>query len=292
MFGPSDSDIQGRRTHHRSATFAGLLSDLEQTFKGRFSVPDDWDILFLTGSGTLANEIVCSSFNTWVDGDVGRPFAQRLAQLAVRHRTGQFRRPKCLAFVGYDTASSTVGTCPEDVSHCHSTFADLVSAFPYYLPDRRVDLWSTVNCKQLGGSPVMSILAVGPNAQRVVWNDDVDSVLNLTSYLRYRQVGQTPHTPVVPLYVELLKMLEAFDLSAFRCSVDYRRRVLESVVPPDMMTGTGPVFTFRPSSLPEHVLKKWDVYPGCFGPQVFLYSGTDRDFNDFVDDIRSIPWPC
>ena len=292
MFGPSDSWVRGRRVHHRSSQFHNTLWELESAFKDKFGVPRDWAVLFLTGSGTLANEIVCQSYFTSVVAKSEREFSLRLLQLALRHRgLGANARPCCLAYVPYDTASSSVEAAPS-LSPDELLFADMVSAFPYYDPDPAVGIFSTVSCKQLGCTPILSILAVSPDAQERLWKDDSESVLSLQSYLRWRDRGETPHTPSAPLYAELLAEIGGFEIEPFRRKIDKRRQKLEAVVPKTACCGIGPVFTFLPSVALCGIQRKWDLYTGAVGPQVFLYAEYDEAFDQLCDDLRRVEWPC
>jgi len=97
MFGPNGWALFGDAStfHHRSPEFRGLYRKTRELFKERFSIPDDFDVVFVTGSGTLANEMVISSMGGFWDCMYNdAEFGHRLQALAEEHQ-GNFDRKIC-----------------------------------------------------------------------------------------------------------------------------------------------------------------------------------------------------
>jgi aspartate aminotransferase-like enzyme len=289
MFGPNGRSTFGNREetfHHRGARYSRLLAEAEALFRAKFDISADWDVLFLTGSGTLANEAVAASLR-WRAGvlDEDREFASRFAKLLSSHRKYAFalERPHLKVRVAYETADAKfMGGEAEK-----GQIWDMVSAFPYYRPAPEVQVWTTVSSKQLGALPVCSFVVVRRDAYEwLAGADERYSYLNLARYRDALRKGQSPHTPTIALLEDTVATLRTFD-PALECQrINTRRASLMSALPDGIGYGEGPVVCVRPRALPDELVGAWDLYPGKNGPQVFLYAGTDDEFGRFVDDIK------
>lgn len=288
MFGPN-----GRATiaptfannyHHRSVRYSALLSSTIERFKFLFDVPADSDVLFLTGSGTLANEAVLASLKypafIW-DGE--REFASRLRRLLVNYAgesiLGAYSPVRVR--VAYETADARYMGVGD------AQFLDMVSAFPYYRPDPKTLIWTTVSSKQLGAAPVCSLVVVRPEAWETLLRDGSDySYLNLRRYKEALAKGQSPHTPAIALLDDLHTTLRGFDPVEQRRIIDARRALVTSALPPDSYYGEGPVLVLKAGAVSQRLIQHFDLYPGMNGRQLFLYSGTDSDYDRFVRAIK------
>ena len=289
MFGPSEWAFNGITNHHRSPDFHRFLRGLEEAFKRTFDIQENWTVLFMPGGGTLANEIVLSSCVSEVVGP-DLPFVERLRRLSRysgrNHVWGGYNGPIIRACVAYDTATSTV--LPVLPSDRMMTFADCVSSFPYYDIPVDVDAWSTVSGKQLGASPGIGILALSPRFRTAVHSSSSRSILSLSDWLDFHDRGEQPHTPATQLLENLFDHISHFNVETLRKSIDERRNLLEKFVPADKYMGTGPVFTFLADALPKSLVRKWDIYPGSVGPQLFLHAV--GDWTGLLNDLKGIRW--
>lgn len=288
MFGPTP------RLHHREPAFAELHASCDELWRQRFDVPPDYDILFVTGSGTLAIECVFASLLPGLAlsvDDPGATFGGRLARLLDSHGkmyrgdSPELAHGTCIgdACVQYETAESRHN---EFTGRPPPFFVDAVSAFPYYPMPSGTAVLATVTSKQLGTSPGLSVVIV----DRTVWRyfrDGGYSYLNLHEYRdRQRLDWQTPHTPAIGIMEELRDRLRGFDVVAFRRLIDARRTLLLDAGLGGHAIGTGPVLTLAPGTLPEEFARRWGLYQSSVGRQLFLWSERTLDYFRFVEEWR------
>jgi aspartate aminotransferase-like enzyme len=256
--------------HHRSDEFRKLLTDIELEFVEKFGL-QDYDILFLTGNGTFANEAVIYSLKyplqvEYPDAD----FGLRLARTAAAHPKWGDRSRTVAVYTVYETSISRHNLEPVG----ELLFADMVSAFPYWLPSKSVDIFTTVSSKQLGALPVLGIVGIRKGLN--ILDPGVWSSLSLSTHLRFREQHETMTTPAIPLYVDLLRAVREFDRDSFIEKIDRRRRMVIDAVGLENVIGDGPVVTLRKC-------KATDIpgtYPAKTGSQVFLWSGTDMEYEE------------
>jgi aspartate aminotransferase-like enzyme len=289
MFGPNGrATFKGEKAafHHRGPRYRSLLANLQELFRAKFGLSSDTDILFLTGSGTLANEAVAASLR-WRAGvlDENLEFGSRFAKLLLAHdRYAPLdARPHLRVRVAYETADARyMAAHPEK-----GQIWDMVSAFPYYRPAPETLIWTTVSSKQLGALPVCSFVVVRPEAYELLAkSEDRYSYLNLARYRDALLKEQSPHTPTIALLEDTLDTLRRFNPEAECQRINNRRASLMSALPDGAAYGDGPVVCFRHRALPDRLMRLWDLYPGRNGAQVFLYSGHDDEFGEFVADIK------
>lgn len=284
MFGPNVKVGGGEVAyyHHRERAYTDLLLECDDLLRRRLGVGDEYDILFLSGSGTLANESVIFSLADKIRVyEEGTEFGGRLKRLAQTHgaydpTAGQ------QAAVCYETAESRYNfndTISDDV-----VFADCVSSFPYYDPPD-VPIWTTVSSKQIGAAPIVSMVFVREDSWGLLEGAgrEAYSYLNLHRYKAYQEAGQSPHTPAMSCLVDLRNSLQRFPpLEEFRRTIDERREILKSKLP---SIGEGPVFTTPIDTVPWAKSEVWSLYESKRGYQFFLYSGSTDDYKTFVEDL-------
>lgn len=301
MFGPNARAVCGDRLyfHHREPAYRSLLIRVVNLFRAQFDIPNYYDICVLTGSGTLANEAVLASLRTSLTfHSAGGEFTQRLRRLAAAHSRQEVlpsSPDQSWAMVAYETGESRV--CPVEWPVMFGDlesgirFADCVSSFPYYRIPRGADVFTTVTSKLLGGLPVLSLVGVKQSAWK--WflpADQVYSYLSLRRYEEsYRTKFESPHTPAIALLYDFYERLQQFELLDLVTKINDRRKKLEQVFNPDDVIGIGPVFTVKPEAIPLPLATKWDLYRSAHGWQFFLYSGTDEQYDEFLNDLWKVP---
>jgi aspartate aminotransferase-like enzyme len=265
-----------------------LLSDLEEAFVSCFGL-SDYRYLFVTGSGTFVNEIVISSLKNrlimrFIDGEFGRRL-YRMQQSSKEFRLSQ----RHLAAPLYETSISRLNDLGDEVSNY--MFLDMVSAFPYYMPPRGIPIWTTVSSKQIGALPVLGIIAIHKSLMgRGVFVEQPGSCLDVITYLEYREISQTPHTPAMPLYQDLLDTLRSFDRKKLCKKIDSRICQILDVVGTKRVIegGRGPVITFEDFDRLDEVANAFGLYKGRVGYQVFLWTGTDQQYDGFCKVLERI----
>lgn len=291
MFEPNSRTVfDGNVQHsHRSSEFYYLLQELKTTFKKKFNLSDDWEVLFITGSASLALEIVIKSAKDGFDV-LGKDleFAHRLYKICCVYNKNDTVNH---AMVLYETADSY-----RNISSLRGgriNLVDAVSAFPYYMIPDDVNVWVTTSSKLLGSLPTISIIVLQKKVMAYIEEvSHTHTYLNLRSYYDYNeQRGQTPHTPAIPLYYDLLNCLETTNYALQRSMIDARREYLLEVIPRGAIIGDGPVLTFEKSVVPRWIIEEAFLYVTKAGnPQVFLYSGTDKQYEEFYQKLKVVKW--
>jgi hypothetical protein len=263
-----------------------LLRETVSLFKERFGVPASHDVLLLTGSGTLANQAALYTFGSgWSVRQPELEFGGRLKRFL---QTEGLYKPESsnTAWVLYDTDTSHLNEAPAS-SH-GLQMADCVSAFPYYSPPASADVWTTVSSKQLGALPVLGIVVVSPRAwehARFLTNSDHYSYLNLLRWRNAQLNDESPYTPAIPLVEDLRDVLASFDAHNFSSMIDSRRRACERALG-GAVVGEGPVVTVAPGAISDEVATRLDLYRRRGGGhQVFLWSGTDEQYERMLSEI-------
>lgn len=284
MFGPnSRATFDGRTFHHRGSDYHALLYDVIDLLHEKCSIPRTYDLLLLSGSGTLANEAVIASarpggWSVFVEGE----FSQRLVSLALAYKKlGEGGETLHWAAVQYETQNAARSPLQRWPDTGGVSFMDCVSGFPYY-PAPLVDVWTTVTSKQLGALPVMSVVAVKKTAWGVFESPERYSYLNLARYRHSQAVKrESPHTPSIALLADTLAVLQQFDVQELRGRVDFHRWLLVQHFK-DSAHGEGPVLWVDRDRISHEMAVEWGLYPHPHGWQFFLYSGTDQEYCDFI----------
>lgn len=292
MFGPNDkATFDGRRFHHRGQAFKSLLRTVKRTFVEVFGLYD-YDVLVLTGSGTFANEVVLSSFR----GDMqthhcDAEFGRRLMATRDMYDHGPCidLSVKGLAYPLYETSISRLNTVLDVSGTEHMTFADMVSAFPYYDVPTGTDVFTTVSSKQLGGYPVLGIIGIRKDLRiGRFFSHRSGSILDVYRHMAFSGKDETLNTPAIPLYASLLQELENFDLDAHRTKIDDRRDLLLSVLPNELVVGTGPVLTIKKDQRLIPIAERFDLYVSNAGYQLFLWSGDDAAYDELHKCLKTL----
>jgi len=289
MFGPNvKTDERGIYYHHREGMFHSILESLENVLANKFGL-EEYEFVFLTGSGTTANETVIFSFRQrftflFTDAD----FGQRLVNISEAHNK---RLPVVsqIAYPLYETSISRLNIVEDLGTTDALVFLDMVSAFPYYLPPKGTAIWTTVSGKQLGAYPVLGIIGIHKELDLgdYVINSH-GSCLNLLSHLWYRKQHETNTTPAIPLYYDLLQQLLHFDRGALVKKINTRRKKIVHLIGIDNVMGVGPVVTFKPNDKLVPIAVDFNLYKSKAGFQVFLWSGTDGEYEAFYRALERI----
>lgn len=287
MFGPNVSTKINIATdfHHREEAFEDVYSDIIETFRQKFDIPSDYEILVITGSGTLGVEAFISSFRGRLrveSPDLKREkFAGRWRDMI--HHYGKYdERSSHTIKVMYETSLSKYnGDAP-------ATFVDAISGFPFW-PAPQALAWSTVSSKLLGAAPVLSILVMQSDFMRD-YIDSNPSYLNPWKYLEFQRINQTPFTPAIPLFQDLRERLLNFNIIELRQRIETNFNILLSSIEDEELINRDitPVMTIPKDIIPPEVVHKWSLYSHRGGPyvQIFMYSETIDNYEMLAADIK------
>lgn len=286
MFGPAYfTTIQETLDFcHREPKFFDLMTSTSKLFQDRFSL-HDFDILFLSGSGTLAIEslIFSSKKKIHVVGPMGK-FSERWAALSSRYnyekKTDDSLRLSC----AFETSRSErfIG---------NTEIIDAVSSFPYYEIPSSAIAFGTVSSKQLGAAPVLGIVGIRKNAWSSFINDPLPSCLNLSLYQSYAREAQTPFTPAYPLLADLKRKLEAFDVEKLRKKVECVSKMLVDHFGEEHIIGDkiAPAISIKAGRIPEAIARKWNLYGHWKHSsilQIFTYSEEVSAYQRLIEDLK------
>lgn len=268
--------------HHRGSDFHTLVSKITVLMRSKFEISEDFDLLFLTGSGALALEAcVFSAQQLMTPKYTGAKFGRNLEQLTIlHHKYAPDSVNQC--YVHYETSTSKLNESLNAITQ----FVDCVSSFPYYEVPAHADLWVTVSGKQLGAPPGISIVAV----RRELWNgflsleDTRPSYLNLARYELALRKLETPNTPAMSTLVGLHQALRDTNFEYQAQTITERWNKLCDALgePPGQVP---PVYTFK-RRVPE-VHEAFRLY-GQDRTQIFLYAGNDWSFYQLLTALQEL----
>lgn len=278
MFGPNITPS----FDHRSKEFKALYQSCVQLFKKQFQLSNDSIVLFVTGSGTLANEIVLfSSSLTPIVSTTGE-FSRRIKQTSEFHHRNP-TNSKLFTGVCYETADSKKFDCYK------SDFVDCVSSFPYYAPEGKI--WTTVTSKQLGAITGLSVIVVKDRETfDNVFAGEEPSYLSIRRYFDKAQYFQTPNTPNIHGLMDLKKQLESFNLEEHILKINTRRTMIKMLcnLKGIEVYGDGPVMTFAKDAFSESFLNEFEIYQNSGRPQIFLWSGTVKEYEVLYHSLENL----
>jgi len=261
---------------------------LVDTFRQKFNIPKDYEIIFTTMSGTGTMEAFISHFTESMSVEAGdftkEKFARRWKDIASYYSKYDAASQNVLK-VQYETAISLYnGPIGSNV-----VCTDAISSFPYFETPNS-PAWVTVSSKMLGAAPVVGIMVIKRDWLENRMKKDSQSYLNPYLYFRYQNNHQTPFTPAMPLFSDLLQTLQSFNIDENRQKINKHYEILvealglESFVNPS----PSPVLTLKDGVIKTELAKRWDLYgANTQGPiQIFLYSGSTEQYQKLADEIR------
>ncbi len=294
MFGPNvRASIRVRIDyHHRQEKFFSIYENILRRLRSLFRIDDSFEIVLVTGSGTATIETVISSYRgTFRVGGAEGTFRNRWIELARHHHKLDDRGD--LIIVQLETSKSILN----DPGDERPFFVDGISSFPYYDRPPEVQIFATVSSKILGAAPVLGIVIFKKSlVDRFIAADDF-TYFNMNRLLMYGRERQTPHTPAIPLFADLLAKLERFDLAQVRGRIDHHSEILVDALGEENFIGQRrcPVLTLRdPDILPAWILEKYSIYGQWpFGKakkniQIFTYSERTRSYERLARDFKKI----
>lgn len=275
MFGPN----QIPNFSHREIKFEKLYRETVDLFKLKFNV--DGIVLLITGSGTVANEcVISSSRNKCTIATLGG-FSDRLHDTAVHYVSTKEDGPFTKIGVRYETGISKLYDCS------YLDFVDCVSSFPYYTPQGKV--WSTVSSKQLGSITGLSILYIQDlDTLHFLFKDEEPTYFSISKYYNKSLINQTPNTPSISCIENLNNILKNISIEKIVNKIDTNYGILNehfsSLGIP--VIGRPPVFTVNKSYIPEHIIKKYNLYKSGNNIQFFCWTGNEKEYTKFIKELQ------
>jgi 2-aminoethylphosphonate-pyruvate transaminase len=261
---------------HREPEFSALLSECTEMIKpivGLDSHETKYEVVFTTGSGTAANEMVLSSFGA--EGPVlvitNGEFGERLYEVVRLHnskvdqlrfdwqekinlklveKTLRSKKYSLVAMVHHETSTGLLNPIEKvsKLAHAHGALISVdavssIGAEKIELQRWNIDIMTGASGKALSAMPGVGIILV-KNAITKQLNDKTrkSHYLDLHKHLSFKKNHtQTPNTPAVHVFVSLHASLQEITkqgIESFRVSIQERARLTR-----DFLSGIGLTYT-------------------------------------------------
>lgn len=286
MFGPNTyfEDKVNICYSHRDKIFFDLFEEVRRRFSDTFHL-EDYDILFIPGSGTIGVESVMYSFEQGIRViGVDGTFKTRWTEFA-KNRPKRKHSKTFEMFCLLETSCSTN-------FYKEGCIVDAISGFPYY--DIPADTVAFITClnKQLGSYVGLSVVGVRKDKWDLFIDDREMSYLNLARYKSYHSINQAPSTSPTFIYEHLNKVLKSFDLEKFRSRLDTVSEMIVDTVGEQNIIGNkkGPVITLKNGVVPDELARKHDIYGYWAGRpnfQMFTYTQSIDCYSSFLKELRT-----
>ena len=261
MFGPNTHILSELELNfsHRDKDFFILYEEVQNLFKDIFKL-DNYELIFLPGSGTVGIEAVIKRWNDIIS---------------------QYDKDRTLTniemFCQLETSNSSIFSKEDCI-------VDAISSFPFYdLPDN-TKVFITCPNKLIGSYPGLSIVGINKNNLNLVDSSTNFSYLNLSMYLEYSKNYQLPTTAPIQLFKHLKKVLINFNLDRLRDKIAVNSIKLVNIIGEKIC----PVITVKKDNIPLEIAKKYQLYginSNAVNYQIFTYSTDDKSFNNFINEL-------
>lgn len=287
MFGPNTyfKDEVDICYSHRDKCFFDLFGKTRALFSEKFGL-EDYDVLFIPGSGTIGIEALFFSLkdNVRMIGNEGT-FKTRWNQLKE-----QYRKPASNKTHDMFCLLETSRSAPFHAENC---LIDAISGFPYYDIPAGTKAFVTCLNKQIGSYIGLAVVCVRKDFWPSLIDEGVMSYLNLARYRSYHDMNQTPSTAPTHIYEHLYRRLQEFDLNAFRAKIDKVSKTVVDTIGEENIIGAHPcpVITLKNGVIPEDFARTHDVYGYWAGRpnyQIFTYTDKTENYERFLSELRAV----
>ncbi len=242
---------------HREAEFSTILTESIEMLKPIVGIDDSYEVAFITGSGTAANETVISNIGTLGSMLVisNGEFGERLLDVAMLHNNDvdhlsfawqqkidlkavaqklQSKQYFMVAVVHHETSSGMLNPIAQIARLAHKYGAIVsvdaissIAAEEIQVKKWNIDIMVGASGKALSAMPGVGILIVKSKLLNMLKEpSDASHYLDLHKHFYYiRNYIQTPNTPAVHVFVSLhasLKEITKQGVNAFRETIRQR----------------------------------------------------------------------
>jgi len=288
MFGPNKSLELSLKInyHHREPSFSKMLGNTIKLFRNIFGIDENYEILLVTGSGTLAIESFIRSIKVKMrlvgcEGEFKSRW-QKMLNLYNKNSTNC----KNIFFCQLETSVSSVN------KYTKPFFVDAVSSFPYYDLPQGTKAWVTVSSKILGAAPVLGIIVFSKDILDKFISKDIFTYLNIRTMYNFMKINQTHHTPAIPLIVDLYNRLKQFDKETEISKINSNCEILVNSIGKENIIGEVlcPVITVKNGIIPKNIINKYQLYGANINGhfiQIFTYSEKKKMYEKLAQDIEN-----
>ncbi len=285
MFGPNTYINSSDKIDysHRDKEFIDLFGRVRDKFTKKFKL-QEYDILFIPGSGTLGVEAVVWSVLNRIEV-VGHDgvFKSKWEQLTETHKKHT---------ISYEKLYCQLETSNSSIFEEEGCIVDAISSFPYYDIPRDTKIFITCTNKQLGGYPGLSIIGVKKDYWKSLRLPNEFSYLNLSRYQRYNEINQTPSTTPTQIFEHFESVLDTFNKFELKKKIfDNSLKVIESIGEENVIgKKICPVITIDKKLISTKLATKYQLY-GVYTEspnyQIFTYSCDDELYTKFCEELKN-----
>ena len=266
---------------HRDKEFINIYERVSDKFSEKFNL-EDYDILFIPGSGTIGMESIFYSNNSSINviGNEG-VFKKKWQSFSDLYKKNT--HSSIDLFCSLETSNSTI-------FKKENSIVDAISSFPYYSIPKDTKIIATCSNKQLGGFPGLAIVAVKKDYWSYLKSPEEFSYLNLSRYLDFSKKNQTPSTAPTQIFEHFETVLDHFKLSKLKSKINTNsEKIIESIGLENIIgEAQCPVITIKKEFIPIDIAKKFQLYgvnTNGSNYQIFTYSCDDRDYDLFCKEL-------
>ena len=287
MFGPNTYISHNSKIDfsHRDKSFIKLFERVTNKFSDKFDL-DDYDILFIPGSGTIGIESVFYSSKQPIKviGEEGI-FKAKWELFSKIYSRDKANKSEIELFCQLETSESAVF----EKENC---IVDAISSFPYYKLPKTSNIFITCTNKQLGGFPGLAIVCVKKNYWDHLKNSKEFSYLNLSRYLESHSINQTPHTTPTQIFEHFEFVIDNFQIEKLRNKIVNNSQKIAEAIGSQNIIGelTCPVISIEKKNISDQLANKYNLYGlRTNNPyyQIFTYACKDEDYDAFTSDLKN-----
>ncbi len=281
MFGPNQITKYSHQMKysHRTEKFKSLYRKCTQKIIDKFNL-QDYDLVFIPGSGTTGMEAVISSLKTKVN---------------VIGREGKFKErwmEYCINNGKHDNTSQTslycqLETSTGEVFYKEGSIVDAISSFPYYDIPKGTKCFVTCSNKQLGAFPGLALVFVRKDSWDLFEGKGYFCTKDLLLYRSMQENNQTPTTCPVQIFKQLVIVMDSFNLQQHRRRIDKVCNMFSQIIEPDNQVPC-PVINIPKSQISKFVASKYELYNHNTEKdiyQIFSYSNKFKKYKKLYKDI-------
>lgn len=281
MFGPNTITIINSDIGycHRDKEFFKLFENLKNSFASIFDL-HGYELIFMPGSGTLGVEATMFSTknNLRIIGVDGK-FTDRWKKMADIYNDNSVTNHEDF-FCQLETSRSMS-------YYKENCIVDAVSSFPYYDIPKGTKAFISSSNKIIGSIPGVSIIGIKNDFINELKSSSYKSYLNLSRYLSYSNINQTPSTAPIQILDHLYNTLKNFDKEKLIDKINLNSKKLVDFFGKDNIIGQHPcpVITIPKSIIPHNIADKFQLYhlnSSSENYQIFTYSEDDDIYDSFI----------
>ena len=285
MFGPNTIvNIHSKIDFcHRDKEFFTLHKKLVDIFKKKKFDLNNYEIIFIPGSGTIGIEAMMFSLNSNIKvvGNKGK-FTSRWEKMAQLYNYKTIKRYEEL-FCQLETSTS-LSFYKEDC------IVDAISSFPFYDIPKGTKAFITSSNKILGSLPGVAIVCIKKTFLKHFFQNGKFSYLNISRYLKYSKSNQTPSTPPVQILDHLYQTIKNFKIDKIRDKIINNSSKIVNHFGNKNIIGEYPcpVISIPKSLVPNHVAQEYQLYhihSESDYYQIFTYSEHEQLYDSFLSSI-------